>query len=141
MVNITSKTGSTVQPASLMRARYGGGRIIYQVKPRQALYAQFEHVIGLPSRQKDGGLSLSKLRSIDNLIDRLIQLKNMSGNTEKSETIDRMIRDLEDKIQTPEADMVGAIGENAGELSALVNNQSAYSPSLNFQGLLFSMTA
>ncbi|MFP4618283.1 MAG: hypothetical protein ACLFMZ_05510, partial [Spirochaetaceae bacterium] len=141
MVSMTSQTGSTIQPASLMKARYGGGRIIYQVKPNQALYAQFKHVRGMPSRQEGGGLSLSKLRSIDNLIDRLIQLKNMSGNSEKSEAIDRMIKDLENKLESPEAEVAETLGQNAGDLNTLVNDQSAYFPAINFQGVLFSMTA
>ncbi len=141
MVHISSPTVSTVQPTSLVKARFGAGRIFYPVRPNQALYAQFKHVAGLPSSQEDGGLSLSKLRSIDNLIDRLVHLKKMSGSSEQREAIDRMIDNLQSQIEATDANVGKTVQENAVDISSLMKGGGVYPPQGDFQGLIFNISA
>jgi hypothetical protein len=47
-----------------------GGELEVPVSPVQYAYARFEHLRGVPS--PEGGISLFKLRVLDNLIDRLL---------------------------------------------------------------------
>jgi len=123
-----------------MKARFGSGRLIFPVKPSQAIYARFEHVAGLPSRA-EGGLSLSKLMSIDKLIDRLIHLKKMTGSGEQRAEIDRLIQELTVNKSDPNADVGQAVREHADELSSLVRTETVYPPQGSFEGLLFSISA
>ena len=152
MVALAQNSSSTIQPVNIMRARFGNGRLTYPVKPNQALYAQFEHVAGLPSSSEGGGLSLSKLRSIDILLDRLVHLKKTAGTSEQRAAIDRMIQELESKARSPRADLGRTVQHHANELSSLANGTATvngatvkgganYVPKDVFQGLLFSISA
>lgn len=47
-----------------------GGELEVPVSPAQSAYARFEHLRAVPS--PEGGVSLFKLRVLDNLIDRLL---------------------------------------------------------------------
>ena len=98
---LSHSTQPTVNPSYLMRARYSSGRIAFPVKPSQAIYARFKYVTGIPSNE-GGGVSLSKLRTIDNLIDRLVSIKASTGNTEQKARIDSMIAHLEASKSTSE---------------------------------------
>lgn len=141
MVHISAPTTPTIQPGSLMKARFGGGRLVYPVRPSQALYAQFKHVTGLPSSSEDGGLSLSKLRSIDNLIDRLVHLKKTAGGSDQREAIDRMIRNLESQVKTAGQEVGEAVQNHADEISAMAKTGGVYPPQGSFQGVLFNLSA
>jgi hypothetical protein len=124
-----------------MKARFGNGRLIYPVKPNQAIYARFKHVTGLPSSSDEAGLSLSKLRSIDNLIDRLIHLKKTAGSSEQREAIDRIIRNLEMRASSSTGSVGQSVQEQAGDITSLLKQSSVYPPADSFQGLLFSISA
>lgn len=50
-------------------ATYSGGRLAVPVSPSAAIYANFPHVIGVPSGS--GGVSLDRAKLLDVLIDRL----------------------------------------------------------------------
>lgn len=91
--------------SSLVRGSTGSSRVGLPVSSSQALYARFKHVYGRPS--EGGGFSLSKLRSLDNLIDKLVKLKDkdaaalpkqeeLSGLSEQGR--DALIRELSDKL-------------------------------------------
>ena len=66
------------------------GKLSLPVDPSLSLYSRFRHVRGVPSIDRTGGVPLSKLRALDNLIDRLIRLggkqpivKNIDNLNEK----------------------------------------------------------
>ncbi len=51
------------------------GKLSLPVDSAVLLYSRFKYVRGMPSAATPGGLPLSKLRALDNLIDRLIRLR------------------------------------------------------------------
>jgi len=66
---------STVPVSNLVRAQVVQGSITLPVDSSQFLYAHLKHIRGIPSPVAGGGYSLSRLRAVDNLIDRLRSLK------------------------------------------------------------------
>ena len=72
----------TVHLSNIIRAQYATGRIA--LPQNGGLYARFKHVQGVPAQRADGGYSISKLKMIDMLVERLVQLKG--GGTEASTT-------------------------------------------------------
>ncbi len=67
-------TRSTVPVQELLRARYADGRISLPVSG-SAVYARFRHVQGVPTDGETMGFSLSRLRVLDTLIDRLVRMQ------------------------------------------------------------------
>jgi hypothetical protein len=138
---LRQSTQPTVNPSFLMRARYSGSRISFPVKPSQAIYARFEHVTGVPSRE-GGGVTLSKLRTIDNLIDRLISIKASSGNTEQKARLDSMIASLEAAKTAADTQDVGTLLQgNADMLHSFTQLEPSYGTAGSMQGLVFSLSA
>ena len=131
----------TVNPSYLMRARYSNGRISFPVKPSQAIYARFKHVTGVPSNE-GGGVSLSRLRSIDNLIDRLVSIKSSSGNSEQKARIDSMIANLKASQATADnQDVSSLLQGNADILHSFTQMGPSYGHAGSMQGLVFSLSA
>lgn len=124
-----------------MQARYSSGTIAFPVKPSQAIYAHFKHVSGFPSR--DGrGISLIRLHGIDNLIDRLISIKETSGNNEQRERIDNMIASLEAaKATISENEMGSFVQTRAEDLHSISQSVPAYHQMKDFNGLLLNISA
>ena len=98
----------TIPLTSVIRGSLGSNRISLPVSGPHALYARFKHVSGRidPS---GGGFPVSKLRTLDNLIDRLSKMKSseprklptkkeVSGLSDKS--IDAMIQDLSRQLHS-----------------------------------------
>ena len=52
------------------------GKTTVPVRPMQAIYAQFKHIVGVPARDTDATVPFTKLRYLDNLIDRLVRLQS-----------------------------------------------------------------
>ena len=52
------------------------GKLALPVDPQAILYSRYKHVRGASPVGQAGGVPLSKLRALDNLIDRLIRLKS-----------------------------------------------------------------
>ena len=67
--------------SSLLRARFGSGKVRIPVVPRQVMYAHFKYVDGIPSENGSAGFNLSKLHILDTMIDRLVQLKGNGFDT------------------------------------------------------------
>jgi len=124
-----------------MRARYSSGRIAFPVKANQAIYAHFKHVTGIPT-SGDKGVSLSKLKTIDRVIDRLISIKSSSGNSEQRERIDSMIASLEASKATADSENVGTFLQgNADQLHSFTQLKPSYGELGGMQGLVFSLSA
>lgn len=66
---------SIYQLFTITRSASSGRKLAMPVEGRLLLYSRFKHVHGTPSIQDGDGLSLSRLRAMDNLIDRLIALR------------------------------------------------------------------
>lgn len=138
---LSQSTQPTINPSYLMRARYSGSRIAFPVKPSQAVYAHFEHVTGIPS-QEGKGISLSKLRTIDKLIDRLISIKASSGNSEQKERIDSMIASLKAAKAASDTQDIGAVLHGKADmLHSFTQLHPSYGKSGSMQGLVFSLSA
>ncbi len=99
-------THRTIPLTSVIRGSSGSGRVSLPVSSSNALYARFKHVSGRPD-PSGGGFPVSKLRTIDTLIDRLVKMKNreamslpsgkdLTGLSEKS--MDALIQDLSKKL-------------------------------------------
>lgn len=102
----TISNSRTIPLSSVVRGSIGSSQISLPVPRSQVLYARFKHISGRPD-PSGGGHSLGKLRSLDNLIDRLIKLKesksgelpgrdSLKGMSE--ENLDALIQDLSRKL-------------------------------------------
>jgi hypothetical protein len=79
MVGLNAQTpvNRTVHLSNIIRAQYAQGRI--SLPQNGGLYTRFKHVQGVPSGQSGAGYSISKLRMIDLLVERLVRLKGESA--------------------------------------------------------------
>ena len=138
---LSNSTQPTVNPSYLMRARYSSGRIAFPVKANQAIYAHFKHVTGIPT-SGDKGVSLSNLRAIDKVIDRLVSIKSSSGNSEQRARIDSMIASLEaSKISADREDFGTFLQGKADQLHSFTQLEPSYGKFGGMQGLVFSLSA
>lgn len=62
---------TTVPVSNLIRARVSEGAIALPVNSTSAVYSNFKHIKGIPAAVDGTGYSISRLRALDNLIDRL----------------------------------------------------------------------
>ncbi|MFP4329234.1 MAG: hypothetical protein ACOC28_00995 [Alkalispirochaetaceae bacterium] len=91
---VTQTSLQNVSLSSILRARYGSGPVSLPMRGGM-VYARFKHVQGVPSRG-EGGFTISRLRALDNLIDRLSRLKGarVENSNLESEAVDRRIDEL-----------------------------------------------
>ncbi|MFP4363127.1 MAG: hypothetical protein ACLFR1_04595, partial [Spirochaetia bacterium] len=99
MIQTVNRPSRTVNVSNILRARYSKNKVALPVNKHAANYARFKHVRGIaaPSGQ---GLPLFKLKILDNLIERLSQIKQESMEQPditgmKPEALDAMIKSLE----------------------------------------------
>ena len=91
---------------SMVSSGVGTGKLYVRVKPSQVLYAQFEHVSGVPAPSKESsGVSISKIQILNSLIGRMAGFKSNPANIElpgdlSDEQVDAMIQDYQNKINT-----------------------------------------
>jgi len=141
MQTIQYPTQPALSPAYVMRARFSRGRISFPVKPSQAIYARFKHVQGFPSN-KGNGIPLSKLRSIDNLIERLVNLKKNTGESSQKQKLETMIKTLEASKKSISQDNFPAVVQDGAEtLHSISRDPSPYKQMGGYQGILFSLSA
>jgi hypothetical protein len=76
----TIATSNTIQLSSILRAQYGAGRVTLPTQGN-GVYARFEHVVGIPDTRGQGGFSLSRLRMVNQMIERLVKLGEATGVT------------------------------------------------------------
>ena len=95
----------TIPLTSVIRGSTGTNHISLPVHRSQALYARFKHITGRPD-PSGGGYPITKLRSLDNLIDRLVKLKDSAARSLpkeeemrgiSGENLDALIQDLSQK--------------------------------------------
>lgn len=91
----------TLSLSSILRAKYSNQRIALPVNRREYLYANFKHISGVPS--EGSGYSLSKLRILDILIERLNMTKAgknpdfKSSNLSPAE-VDELLSNLQSQL-------------------------------------------
>jgi hypothetical protein len=88
MENGALSINRNIQVSHLVKARYASSKISLPVKKSQFLYSNFKHVTGIPAGTNGRGYSLTKLRALDNLIERLGRLGKGSEAPSLKEKID-----------------------------------------------------
>jgi len=111
--------------STVLRARYGGGPLSLPLRGG-AIYARFKHVQGVPSGG-DQGFTISRLKALDNLIERLARLKGDSPDrptTASAQQVDQQIEELSKQLRQ-ELTSIESRGFQAGlknlSVGALVN--------------------
>jgi len=74
MVGLVSQS-NVFEISSLASQADGAGKLSLPVDAAVLLYSRYKHVRGTPSLGTVHGVSLSRLRALDNLIERLIRLR------------------------------------------------------------------
>lgn len=79
-------------------------RTTVHVRPLYSVYARFKHFNSIPSRDKGSQVPVTKLRILDNLIERIVKLRGKESNPDikkldKSE-IDPMIKSLQQELRS-----------------------------------------
>jgi len=118
--NVTS--AYTISISSIVKARNAQGAISVPVPPSQYLYAQLKHIKGFPAGSSQPGYSINKLRTLDNLIERLQGLKGKEILQPREETqeasIDGLIRfyqqELKKSLDTRIPDFLGSPARDQG---------------------------
>jgi hypothetical protein len=73
-----SPAATYLSPSILSVDAIRAGKRSVPVRPSFSLYL-FKHVMGVPSRSGEEQVPISKLRVLDNLIDRLVKLRGETG--------------------------------------------------------------
>jgi hypothetical protein len=103
------------------------GKTTVPVRPMQSVYAQFKHIIGVPARNADTAVPFTKLKYLDNLIDRLVRLHSgRSVSYQKVEfgeinNIDGFIQTLQGELKSQVSDIVPPFGGLFSGNEALIN--------------------
>ena len=82
------------------------GRMSLPVSPANYIYSQFKHVSGVPAPEGTSGVTISRLKILDVLIEQMNQLKKQPEfNTRdlSNEQIDAMINQYEGQIKAARA--------------------------------------
>ena len=74
--------------SSIIQTRNSAHRISLPVIKSQYLYARFKHIWSYPADQTGEGVSISKLRVLDALIERLVKLKGEKIQSRSAEELD-----------------------------------------------------
>lgn len=120
--------GKSIPVSHIVKAKYTSSKIALPVKKSQYLYSNFKHITGIPASADGKGLSLMKLKALDNLIDRLGKLGKNPGN----ETVGKSLNS--EKLN-------GLIDTYSMELHRLVSFATPYTNIGVENGLLVNMTA
>lgn len=71
-MDIQTASGAKGIPLThLVRARFSAGKVALPVRKSQYLYSNLKHITGIPAGSRESGYSLTKLKALDNLIERL----------------------------------------------------------------------
>lgn len=107
-MNATSSIGN-LRALSYASSSYRSSRIALPVSPSSYIYSQFKHVRGTPAPEGSRGVSISKLKVLDVLVDQLIKLKQrpntrtLAAAGNQDERLDALIKQYSDQIKTAQA--------------------------------------
>ncbi|AHC16176.1 hypothetical protein [Salinispira pacifica] len=130
---------TTIPLSQMLRPRTVGGKVAVNVRDF-SVYAQFKHITVSPSPDNASGYSSSRLRVLDTLIDRLVQMKerSMERDSEKdvsglsTEAIDAMIQEYAQKYRNLQSQGIQGISRDLGANFGVHDSENA---------LLLNMTA
>ena len=113
-----SSAARSVHLGSILRAQYSSAKVSLPVDG--GLYARFKHIQGVPSRS--GGYSVNKLRMLDIMVERLMQLRGEPVETpsplseeETSEALQSLAERIHDALanaETPRGSFAAGIVES-----------------------------
>ena len=83
MVSSNIRTLNAYSYSNISHSSGASGKLYVPVNPNSVLYAQFNHVSGVPAKQGQNGVSISKIQILNTLIDNLSRIKK-SAVTEKN---------------------------------------------------------
>ena len=89
--------------------RAGGDKMSLPVAPSAYIYSHFKHVSGVPASEGVQGVSISKLKILDTLIEQLARMKKQpaplieSQGEEANKRIDALIEQYQSQIRTAQA--------------------------------------
>ncbi len=142
MSSVPLSYNASLHPSQLIKARYGNGRISLPVHPNQAIYARFEHVAGVPASEGSEGLSISRLKTIDRLIDRLAHMKQSAESGSERAEIQQLIDSLKSEVEQPGGSVGETVSMHADALHSLAGRGGGgYTPRPAINAALFSMSA
>ncbi len=104
LAQLTTPAYTSLSLGNFLRPQVSGGKIALPIRP-YTVYAQFKHIEAVPARG-GAGYSISKVRTLDTLIDRLVQLKerNLSQPSSQElgslsdEALDALIQEYSQKL-------------------------------------------
>lgn len=114
---------NTVRYESLSSSNNVNGKLYVPVNKSALLYSHFEHVSGVAAKSNQNGVSISKLRILNSLIDRVSAINN-----EKSPVIEQI-----DSVKTEKM-----IAVYQKQMQAAMKNTYALSGARPVPGELFS---
>jgi len=105
-----------------------GGRMSLPVSPSMYIYSHFRHVSGVPAPEGAQGVSISKLKILDALIERLSQIKKQSNPVQREnisdERIDALIDQYEQQIRASQGGSYQAGTQAAGTTASYIPQAS-----------------
>ena len=83
----------------------GASKLFVPVNPSAVVYAQFDHISGVAARQGQTGVSVSKIRILNTLIDQLVIMKRdksikQTPQAASEATIDARIQNYQKEIRS-----------------------------------------
>ncbi|MFI3256785.1 MAG: hypothetical protein R3Y36_00625 [Spirochaetales bacterium] len=111
----------------------GTGKLYIPINPALVMYSQFEHVAGIPAENGSGGVNINKIKILNTLIDRLVDMKQKPDIAQDSQElsdaqVDALIEDYQSRIQN----IIGIAQSNPYALSGATPAQA---------GALFSVAS
>lgn len=103
MINsVTAATGSGISVNSV-----GNGRTTVPVPPSSYIYSHFKHISGVPAPEGVRGVSVSKLKILDAMIERLSQMREnratgveVDVSEDGGKQLDAVIIELQKQLQS-----------------------------------------
>lgn len=91
-------------------------RLALPVDRSVVMYSRLKHVHGVPSPDRANGMPLSKLRALDNLIDRLVSLRN---DRPAPVSVNKLApADLDDAIRSMQRSIHNAVSQRPALINA-----------------------
>jgi hypothetical protein len=121
---------SSIMPSigyAMSASRSLGGRMSLPVAPAMYIYSHFRHVSGVPAPEGGRGVTISKLKILDVLIEQLSRIRKQEssalpgGEAASDERIDALIEQYEQQIRSAQAASRAAVFSPAREAGALLN--------------------
>ncbi len=117
MVGKLSSAMPTITPNPIHFNRLG--KMAVPVKPLQSVYARFKHLVGVPVYGSKGHIPFSKLRNLDNMIDRLIQIQTSGTGAARDQG--KIVNQLQKEIHSLVSQVQPVFGGAFTEATALVD--------------------